>query len=87
MRQGRRGLREGGGERDRPVCEQSRGAERSVDQGRLRYVSVCVCVWGGREGGEEGEGEGGREGERERDLYVNRAMKLSAAWIRDVYDM
>ena len=36
---GREGGREGGG-RDRPVCEQSHGAERSVDQGCLRYVSV-----------------------------------------------
>ena len=39
----------------------------------------------GAEGGKEGA-EGGKEG-REIDLYVNRAMELSAAWIRDVYDM
>ena len=53
---GRERGREGGrGERKRPVWEQSRGAECSVDQGRLRYVSVCV----GR--GREGVSEGGRE--------------------------
>ena len=63
-----------------------------MDQGRLRYVSVCVGGGreGGREGGKEGGREGGgrgREGERERDVYVNRAVEVSATWIRDVYDM